>query len=330
MRRRCPTCATPVILASSALRVTRWAPARRTAHARCEALTSVTCSNHHSPVNRSLATPLLPTAQSPLFTARRGIRKPGRDPTGARRLAHCAFYCRHGLPSWVRLRVPLLTSGRVSARSPPPPACSLQQPRRRQWVAIPRRGAAAPWPLSGWGQVPQGPTRLPNVPGDLPPCRGGLSAAHPVGSSLLGEASACAEERGPLLSCTCAASESWQQPRSRMARPPSDRPDTVPASVSELRPGPPGPRVRVCAWPRPGFREDGRDSSVPSPVSSNPSTWVSSAAFRGKLPEWERSRGRQGVRWRRSSSRLWFGSPPRLISGCNVPLAAPRPPDLRR
>ena len=330
MRRRCPTCATPVILASSALRVTRWAPARRTAHARCEALTSVTCSNHHSPVNRSLATPLLPTAQSPLFTARRGIRKPGRDPTGARRLAHCAFL----LPARTSLLGP---AARPPAHIPPrlrplaaasrllpptaktPPVGGDSSPRRRSTLAPFRVGAG-----------PQGPTRLPNVPGDLPPCRGGRSAAHPVESSLLGEASACAEERGPLLSCTCAASESWQQPRSRMARPPSDRPDTVPASVSELRPGPPGPRVRVCAWPRPGFREDGRDSSVPSPVSSNPSTWVSSAAFRGKLPEWERSRGRQGVRWRRSSSRLWFGSPPRLISGCNVPLAAPRPPDLRR
>ena len=157
LRRRCPTCATPVILASRALRVTRWAPPRRTAHARCEALTSVTCLTHHSPANRSLATPLLPTAQSPLFTAQRGIRKPGRDPTGARRLAHCAFL----LPARTSLLGP---AARPPAHIPPrlrplaaasrllpptaqtPPVGGDPSPRRRSTLAPFRVGAGPTGP----------------------------------------------------------------------------------------------------------------------------------------------------------------------------------------
>ena len=86
----------------------------------------------------------------------------------ARRLAHCILFL-------------ALASNLGSAPHPcslptaPPPACRcllcfLKQRRRRQWVASPRRGAAALWPLFGWGQVPQGPSLLPTAgcPGIIP------------------------------------------------------------------------------------------------------------------------------------------------------------------
>ena len=58
--------------------------------------------------------------------------------------------------------------GQTALTAPRPGAPWLASRRlphitRRQWVAIPRRGAAALWPISGWGvwgQDPQGPTRL--------------------------------------------------------------------------------------------------------------------------------------------------------------------------
>ena len=90
------------------------------------------------------------------------------------------------------------------------------------------------------------------VPRDHPPCRSRCSAANPMGLLLMGKASACARNRGPLLSCSFAASESWPLSWSREARPPSGPPGTVPArqvtSVAELRHGPrpglPPPRER--------------------------------------------------------------------------------------
>ena len=111
------------------------------------------------------------------------------------------------------------------------------------------------------GAGPPGPVPATNcrVPRDHPPCRSRCSAAHPMGSLLMGKALACARKRSPLLSCSFAASESWPAlaavvvtrgtPSFGSARyrasPLSHVCGRVTARAS---------RLRVSAGPRPGFQ----------------------------------------------------------------------------
>ena len=148
----------------------------------------------------------------------------------------------------------------------------------RAHAAVPQHSG----PFPGGGRSPRAqPATNCMVPRDHPPCRSRCSAAHPMGSLLMVKALACARKRGPLLSCSFAASESWLLPWSRMARPPSDPPDTVPApsvtSVSESRHGPPASESALGRCPA---------SSVPCPASPVPLTWVGLAAFGRKLSKW--------------------------------------------
>ena len=91
---------------------------------------------------------------------------------------------------------------------------SLPFCERHQWVVIPRRGASAFWPLSWWGQVPQGQTQLPNA--GCPWINhlavvAALLHTPIMGSSLLGKTLTCAKEPCPQLRCIFALSQSWQR-----------------------------------------------------------------------------------------------------------------------
>ena len=94
------------------------------------------------------------------------------------------------------------SAGKPSSLPGAPPLA----PSQAEWVAIPCLDAAALWPLSEWGPVPQGPTpatRLPRAarrraPGSSP-CRSSRSAAHPTGSLLMERALACGHSAGPLF-----------------------------------------------------------------------------------------------------------------------------------
>ena len=121
-----------------------------------------------------------------------------------------------------------------------------------------------------------------------------------LGSLLMGKALACAKERGPLpgpgLPFRCAdgpsrgggSHQSWHvllqlsplQCRPAMSRPyPTLRSDWAggsAASESALGRGPASLRTGSC---------------VPQPAWPVPSTWVGSATFSGKLPEWETKPG---------------------------------------
>ena len=87
---------------------------------------------------------------------------------------------------------------------------SLPFCERHQWVVIPRRGASAFWPLSWWGQVPQGQTQLPNAGcpwiNHLAVVAALLHTPIILGSLLLGKTLTCAKEPCPQLRCTL----SWQ------------------------------------------------------------------------------------------------------------------------
>ena len=112
--------------------------------------------------------------------------KLGQDPTW--RLAHCILLQALTYLQWFSLDAP---TG--------PPVSGDPTPRCRSTLVPFRVGAGPPGP---------DPATKCRVPRDHPPCRGSCSAAHPMGSLPLGKALACARERGTLLSCNIAASES--------------------------------------------------------------------------------------------------------------------------
>ena len=93
------------------------------------------------------------------------------------------------------------------AASPPARCCLLLAPSNsldaasgwRAYAAVPQH--SGPFPGGGSPQGPY-PATTCRVPRDHPPCRCSLSAAHPVGSLLMGKALACA----PMLSCPFAES----------------------------------------------------------------------------------------------------------------------------
>ena len=174
-------------------------------------------------------------------------------------------------------------------------------------------------PLPGGGRSPRAhPATSCRVPWDHPPCRSRCSAAHPMGSLLMGKASACAKKRGPLLSCSFAASESWPRSWSREARPPSGPPGTVLArcvmSVAESRHGPPASESALSRGPA---------ASVPCAASPVPLTWVGLAAFGWKQSEWGKKSQNAG-RGLRGDALLLFcsASSPALFCGCYDPLVA--------
>ena len=107
------------------------------------------------------------------------------------------------------------------------------------------------------GAGPPGPIPAANcrVPQDHPPCRSRCSAAHPMGSLLMGKALACARRRGPLLSCSslhpsrgCGRGHVWHAPFG------STRHRASPLSHICVRVTARAFRLRVSAGPRPGFQ----------------------------------------------------------------------------
>ena len=123
----------------------------------------------------------------------------------------------------------------------------------------------APWPLLGGGWSPRARpgSQMPGAPRSSPlrTMRRSYSAAHPVGSLLLGKALACAKERCSRLSCTLAASESSQRPWQSWHV--LLRIDPVPSPAAKSRPYPSRgtgllPHLSL-RWAAARLREDGRD-----------------------------------------------------------------------
>ena len=233
----------------------------------------------------------------------------------------------------------LPASSCVSARSPLPPACFLQKLRRRQWVASPRQSATALCPIAGWGQVPQRPDPATKcrVPRDHPLCRCNRSAAHPVGSFLMGEALAGA----PLLVCPFAesfrcirvvasavftAGSAWHVLLRFSPLPGrSARSGPYPSRPCDMT-GRTGLCIRVCAGPRPDFRTVWMwTPAYPDRHRRFQSTWVGSTvgsvAFSRKLLKWGKKRkagevfGRQESMHKVMSVSFQFFL---LVSDCNV------------
>ena len=130
--------------------------------------------------------PLLHSAPSPP----ENLSELGREQTGpVLGVEHTVllFISGAGLHPRARLRATLLLADRCASASLPLPCA-------------PSNSVDA---ASGW-RAHAAATNC-RVPRDHPPCRSRCSAAHPMGSLLMGKALACARKRAPLLSCSFVA-----------------------------------------------------------------------------------------------------------------------------